>query len=81
LLRDINWEFAPLCCVSFCVDCLWLFFWSFITNLTFHYLIMEIMQNSFIHNSYVSHTDIMHYKHSWHTVIGRCKICVTFVHS
>jgi len=34
-----------------------------ITNLASQNLIMEIMQNVFIHNSYVSHTDIMHCKH------------------
>jgi hypothetical protein len=48
--------FVPLCCcVSLCVAtfCLWLFFLSFITNLTFHYLVMEIMQKLFIHNLYV----------------------------
>jgi hypothetical protein len=34
-----------------------------ITNLASQNLIMEIMQNVFIHNSYVSHNDIMHCKH------------------
>jgi hypothetical protein len=33
---------------------------SFIKNLIFHNLVMEIMQNSFIHNSYVSHINIVH---------------------
>jgi hypothetical protein len=34
----------------------------YITNLTSHKLVMEIMQNSFIHNLYVLHIDIMHWK-------------------
>jgi hypothetical protein len=38
-----------------------------ITNLAFHDLIMEIMQNLFIYNLYVSCIDIMHWKHIWHT--------------
>ncbi len=33
---------------------------TFITNLTSHNLTMEIVQNLFIHNSYVSHINIMH---------------------
>jgi len=36
-----------------------------ITNLTSHEIIMEIVQNSFNRNSYVSHTNIMHWKHIW----------------
>ncbi len=32
----------------------------YITNLISHDLIMEIVQNSFIHNSYVLHINIMH---------------------
>jgi hypothetical protein len=36
-----------------------------ITNLASHSLVMKIMQNSFIHNSYVSHINIMHWKHIW----------------
>jgi hypothetical protein len=28
---------------------------------------MEIMQNSFIHNLYISRIDIVHQKHIWHT--------------
>jgi hypothetical protein len=39
---------------------------SYITNLTSHNLVMEIVQNLFIHISYISHTDIMHWKHIWH---------------
>jgi len=31
-----------------------------IVDLTSHDLVIEIMSNSFIHNSYVSHTNIMH---------------------
>jgi hypothetical protein len=27
---------------------------------------MEIVQNSLICNSYISHIDIMHWKHIWH---------------
>jgi hypothetical protein len=27
---------------------------------------MKIMQNSFVHNSYVSYTNIVHLKHIWH---------------
>ncbi len=38
---------------------------TIITNLTSHDLILEIMQNSFIHNLYVSHINIMHWKHIW----------------
>ncbi len=34
----------------------------YITNLESHDLVMKIMQNSFIHNSYISHTDIVHWK-------------------
>ncbi len=33
---------------------------SSITNLTSHDLVMEIMPNLFIHNSYVSHINIVH---------------------
>jgi len=53
-----------------------------ITTLTSHDLIMEIMQNLFIHDLYVSHINIMHWKHNFtHRFIGRCEICVTFIHS
>jgi hypothetical protein len=38
----------------------------FIINLTFHDLVMKIVQNSFIHNLYISYTDIVHWKHIWH---------------
>jgi hypothetical protein len=38
-----------------------------ITNLKSHDLIMEIMQNSFNRNSYISHTNIVHWKHIWNT--------------
>jgi hypothetical protein len=38
----------------------------YITNLTSHNLVMKIMQNPFIHNSYISHIDIMHWKHIFH---------------
>jgi hypothetical protein len=36
-------------------------FWVIIiiTNLTSHDLVMEIMQNSLIHNSYISHSNIV----------------------
>ncbi len=52
-----------------------------ITNLASHDLVMEIVQNSFIHNLYVSSINIVHWKHIWHKFIGRCKIHVTlFVH-
>jgi hypothetical protein len=37
-----------------------------IINLTFNDLVMEIMQNSFIHNLYILCIDIMHWKHIWH---------------
>jgi hypothetical protein len=37
-----------------------------ITNLTFHDLIMEIIQNLFTYNSCVSRIDIVHWKHIWH---------------
>jgi hypothetical protein len=37
-----------------------------ITTLTSHDLIMEIMQNLFIHDLYVSHINIMHWKHISH---------------
>jgi hypothetical protein len=36
-----------------------------ITNFTSHDLIMEIIQNSFNHNSYISHINTMHWKHIW----------------
>jgi hypothetical protein len=43
---------------------------------------MEIVQNSFIHNLYILHIDIVNWKHiCTHKFIGRCKICVTFIHS
>jgi len=35
----------------------------YITNLTCHNLVLEIVQNLFIHNSYISRTNIMHWKH------------------
>jgi len=55
---------------------------TYIANLTSHNLVMEIMQNSFIHNSYVSCINIVDWKHVWHMgFIGRCEICVTFIHS
>jgi hypothetical protein len=38
-----------------------------ITNLTSHDLVMEIVQNSFNRNSYISHTNIVHWKHIWNT--------------
>jgi hypothetical protein len=44
-----------------------------ITNLTSYDLVMEIMQNSFIHNFYISHIDIMHWKHIWHTYLEEDK--------
>ncbi len=50
-------------------------------NLTSHDLIIKIVQNLFIHNSYVLCIDIVHWKHIWHKFIGRWKICVKFVHS
>jgi hypothetical protein len=31
---------------------------------------MEILQNSFIYNTYISHIDIVHWKHIWHMVIN-----------
>ncbi len=52
----------------------------YITNLTSHDLVMEIVQNSFIHNSNVPCTNIVHRKLT-HIFIRRCEICVTFVHS
>jgi hypothetical protein len=52
-----------------------------ITNLTFHDLVMKIMQILFIDNLYISCTDIVHWKHIWHIFIRRCKIYVTFIHS
>ncbi len=39
---------------------------NYITNLTSHDLVMEIVLNSFIHNSYVSCIDIVHWKHIWY---------------
>ncbi len=38
----------------------------YITNLESHDLVMKIMKNSFIHNSYISHVDIVHWKHIFH---------------
>jgi hypothetical protein len=38
----------------------------YITNLISHDLIMEIVQKNFIHNSYVLHINIVHWKHIWH---------------
>lgn len=38
-----------------------------ITNLTSHDLEMEIMQNSFIYNSYILQINIVHWKCIWHT--------------
>jgi hypothetical protein len=35
----------------------------YIMNLTSHNLVMEIMQNLFICNLYISHINIVHYKH------------------
>jgi hypothetical protein len=37
-----------------------------ITNLTFSDLVMEIVQNSFIHNLYILRIDIVYWKHIWH---------------
>jgi hypothetical protein len=37
----------------------------YIANLTSHDLVMEIVQNSLNHNSYISHTNIVHWKHIW----------------
>jgi hypothetical protein len=54
---------------------------AYIIFLASHNIIMEIMQNLFIHNLYVSYTDIVHWKHIWHKLIRRCKMHVTFVHS
>jgi hypothetical protein len=44
-------------------------YWShlLITNLASHNLVMEIMQNSFNHNSYVSLIKIVYWKHIWNT--------------
>jgi hypothetical protein len=44
---------------------------GWITNLASQVLIMEIVQNLFIHNSYVSHIDIVHWKHIWHTDLSK----------
>jgi hypothetical protein len=35
---------------------------DYITNLASHNLIMKIVQNVFIHNSYISHINITHWK-------------------
>jgi hypothetical protein len=50
------------------------------TNLTSHDLVMEIVQNSFIHILYVLHTNIMHWKHIWHKFIRKYKIDVILIH-
>jgi len=38
-----------------------------ITNLAFHDLVTKIVQNLFFCILYVSHINIMHWKHIWHT--------------
>jgi hypothetical protein len=46
-------------------------------------LVIEIVQNSFIYNSYILHINIVHWKHIWHTNYRRmwnsCDIC-SFIH-
>jgi hypothetical protein len=39
---------------------------NIIINLASHDLVMEIMQISFIHNSYILRTNIVHWKHIWY---------------
>jgi hypothetical protein len=45
----------------------WKIYVLFITNLASCDLKMEIVQKNFIHNLYVSHTNIVHWRHIWHT--------------
>jgi hypothetical protein len=42
-----------------------MYYHDFVTNLTSHDLVMEFMQNLFIHNLYISHINIVHWKHVW----------------
>jgi hypothetical protein len=37
-----------------------MYYHDFVTNLTSHDLVMEFMQNLFIHNLYISHINIVH---------------------
>jgi len=57
------------------------FKWRDITNLASHNLIMEIMQNLFICDSYISCTTIMHWKHIWHTDLHEDEKFVHDIHS